>query len=142
MTSHYMLSEPIHRFTVPFGTSYGHVWAPVDVVFLPNGNIVVAENKNKRLQIFNDEGNLVRVIADGKISPQGVAVTSRGSILVTDNADDCVKVFTQTGKFVASWIKNIYGWPSAIAVSKSGLFCQFLAFKHAYDCIVAYCLHG
>ena len=49
---------------------------------LPNGDFVVSEWGNKRLQIFDIVGKPVALIGQGLIGPQGVAITLKVGILM------------------------------------------------------------
>ena len=58
-----------------YGPGLGEIKDPLGVATLPNGDIVVSEWGNKRLQIFDIVGKPVTMIGQGQIGPQGVAVT-------------------------------------------------------------------
>ena len=108
----------------------GRIMSPSGVDFLPNGHIVIAESDN-RLQVFDRNGQSQRIIAWGKVSPVGVAVTREGHIAVTDKRDKCVKVFTSDGDVVTTWGIGIFSSPSGIAVSSQGKFIIADVDKHA-----------
>ena len=57
------------------GPALGEIKDPLGVAVLPNGDFVVSEWGNKRLQIFDIVGKPVAIVAQGQIGPQGVAVT-------------------------------------------------------------------
>ena len=61
------------------------------------GNILVADYRNKRVQMFKEDGTFVQVIqCDGKASD--VAVDNEGKIHVTIWNQHCVRVFSPDGK--------------------------------------------
>ena len=69
---------------------------PVGVGLLSNGNIVVAEWEGDRLQIFDFEGNFVRIVGAGQVHwPRHLFVDSDENILVADNAIIAFKCSTK-----------------------------------------------
>ena len=107
----------------------GRIMSPSGVDFLPNGHIVVAESDN-RLQVFDRNGQSQRIIAWGKVSPVGVAVTKEGNIAVTDKRDKCVKVYTSEGDAVNTWGIGIFTSPAGIAVTSQAKFVVADVDKH------------
>ena len=76
---------------------------PSDVGLLSNGNIVVGEYSGKRLQIFDFEGNFVRIVGAGQVTtPFHLFVDSDDNILVADNGNRCIQVFQQNGNHIKS----------------------------------------
>jgi len=47
---------------------------PIGVGLLSNGNIVVAENGGNRLQIFDYQGNCVRIVGAGRSRIPGMSL--------------------------------------------------------------------
>ena len=99
----------------------GKIMTPSSVDFLPDGSIVVAECDN-RLQVFDRNGQSMRIIGWGKIKPQGVAVTLDGRIAITDKKDKCVKIFTVDGECRSIWGSGMFSYPAGIAAMPSGNF--------------------
>jgi len=81
------------------------------VAFAPNGDIYVTDGYvNSRVVHFRADGSFVRIIGgvegagNGQFSvPHGIAVDSRGRILVNDSGNQRVSVFDSNGNFVENW---------------------------------------
>ena len=84
---------------------------PNHVAVAPNGEIYVSDGYvNARVVHFSKDGQFIRIIGGVKGSqpgqlqlPHGVALDSRGRILVNDSDNQRVSVFTKEGTFVESW---------------------------------------
>jgi sugar lactone lactonase YvrE len=84
---------------------------PNHVAIAPNGDIYVSDGyQNSRIVHFSGKGEFIRIIggvrgsAPGQLQvPHGVALDSRGRILVNDSDNQRVSVFDKDGKFVESW---------------------------------------
>lgn len=84
---------------------------PNHVAIAPNGDIYVSDGyQNSRVVHFSKDGQFVRIIGGERGSepgqlqvPHGVAVDSRGRILVNDSDNQRVSVFDKDGKFVETW---------------------------------------
>src|SRR5688500_11614875 len=84
---------------------------PNHVALAPNGDIYVSDGYvNARVVHFSKDGQFIRIIGGVKGSqpgqlqlPHGVALDSRGRILVNDSDNQRVSVFDKDGKFVESW---------------------------------------
>jgi sugar lactone lactonase YvrE len=84
---------------------------PNHVAIAPNGDIYVSDGyQNARVVHFSSSGQFVRIIGGTKGSepgqlqlPHGVALDSRGRILVNDSDNKRVSVFDKDGKFIETW---------------------------------------
>ncbi len=84
---------------------------PNHVAIAPNGDIYVSDGYvNARIVHFSKEGKFIRMIGGVKGSqpgqlqlPHGVALDSKGRILVNDSDNMRVSIFDKDGKFVESW---------------------------------------
>jgi sugar lactone lactonase YvrE len=84
---------------------------PNHVAVAPNGDIYVSDGYvNARIVQFSKDGAFVRIIGGVKGSqpgqlqlPHGVALDSRGRILVNDSDNQRVSVFDKDGKFAEAW---------------------------------------
>jgi streptogramin lyase len=84
---------------------------PNHVAVAPNGDIYVSDGYvNARVVQFSSAGQFVRIIGGVKGSqpgqlqlPHGVALDSRGRILVNDSDNQRVSVFDNDGTFVEMW---------------------------------------
>jgi peptidylamidoglycolate lyase len=84
---------------------------PNHVAIAPNGDIYVSDGyQNARVVQFSSNGQFVRIIGGVKGAepgqlqvPHGVALDSKGRILVNDSDNQRVSVFDRDGKFVETW---------------------------------------
>jgi len=84
---------------------------PNHVAIAPNGDIYVSDGYvNARVVQFGADGKFKRIIggrkggAPGELQvPHGVALDSKGRLLVNDSDNARVSVFDPSGKFVESW---------------------------------------
>jgi sugar lactone lactonase YvrE len=84
---------------------------PNHVAIAPNGDIYVSDGYvNARVVHFSSSGQFIRIIGGVKGSqpgqlqlPHGVALDSRGRILVNDSDNQRVSVFDKDGTFVETW---------------------------------------
>ncbi|MGD1057219.1 MAG: 6-bladed beta-propeller, partial [Solirubrobacteraceae bacterium] len=90
------------------GTGNGEFDEPTGIGVSPiNGNVVVSDEKNNRVEVFNEKGEFVRTFgSEGTGSgqfkePRGVAVDSKGNIWVTDTGNDRVEEFSEKGEYLA-----------------------------------------
>ena len=92
-------------------TSHDRFNQPNHVAVAPNGDIYVSDGYvNARVVHFSSSGRFVRVIGGVKGSqpgqlqlPHGVALDSKGRILVNDSDNQRVSVFDKDGTFVEAW---------------------------------------
>ncbi len=84
---------------------------PNHVAIAPNGDIYVSDGYvNARVVQFSGAGQFVRIIGGAKGSqpgqlqrPHGVALDSRGRILINDSDNQRVSIFDKDGRFVEAW---------------------------------------
>ncbi|TNN83180.1 E3 ubiquitin-protein ligase TRIM32 [Liparis tanakae] len=117
------------------GTLPGTFNLPVSVCVTSQGEVLVADRGNYRIQIFNRKGFQREIRRNGSsidnfvlsflgadlpnLVPLSIAVTPQGLIGVTDNYDNSVKVYTMDGQFVACH-KNQLVKPWGITALPSG----------------------
>lgn len=98
----YVFLFPISRFIRSFGAKgkeTGRLDQPRGVAVDANGYLYVADTGNHRVQVFNDEGEVVMVLGGlgsgrGKLRrPSGVAVDAQGNIYVADALNDRIQKF-------------------------------------------------
>ena len=81
----------------------GQMNNPIGVGVLSNGNIIVAEDSGSRLQIFDSQGNSVRIVGAGQFSgPRHLFVDSDDNVLVADPYNRRIQVFHQNGNHIKS----------------------------------------
>lgn len=119
------------------GTLPGMFNLPVSICVTPQGEVLVADRGNYRIQIFNRKGfqreirrnassidNFVLSFLGADLPnliPLSIAITPQGLIGVTDNYDNSVKVYTMDGHCVACH-KNQLIKPWGITAMPSGQF--------------------
>lgn len=113
----------VQRFSADgvFETAWGGLGAgpgqfdrPSGVAVTPEGHVVVADANNRRLQVFDRDGALLRTItpppapAPGFLSmPRGIAVAADGTIAVADLAGARVVLFRADGSFVGQTAPSV-----------------------------------
>jgi DNA-binding beta-propeller fold protein YncE len=92
------------------GTGNGQFNEPTGIAVDPiNGNVVVSDEKNNRIQVFNEKGEFQRKFGTegtghGQFKePRGVAVDSKGNVWVTDTGNDRVEEFNETGGYLSEF---------------------------------------
>ena len=104
-----------------FGNKTGEIRDPLGVACLLNGDLVVTEWGNKRVQLFDSVGKSVDIIGARQLqAPQGVAVTLKGNIIVTDGQQKRLQVFSPSGNSLAKWGLGKFFTPCGIAISPNG----------------------
>jgi DNA-binding beta-propeller fold protein YncE len=104
--------NPDGSFRSSFGGSgkdYGQFNFPTGIAIDENNmEVIVSDFLNKRIQIFDYEGNWLRTIGGGWFSsvvdrPQGIAVDEQGRIYVVDPKQACVLIFSHSGKLITTF---------------------------------------
>ena len=87
------------------GSDIGQFRYPYDVKISPDDKIYVSDTYNDRVQVFNSDWTISRVI-DGRVSgdgsftqPRGIAFDLMGNVHVTNGSSIRVAVFTPSGQF-------------------------------------------
>lgn len=107
-----------------------------NIVFDNNGNIVVADYQNKRIQIINSSSNVVIKLFNTNGYPSNIIVDSNNNIIVTLTVNvienekvierNCIMVYNMNGDIL---IENYFGFgnkdgeimnPSGIAINTEG----------------------
>ena len=74
-----------------------------------HGNIIVCDNGNHRIQIFDSKGQFISTFGSKGIEngqfmyPFGIAVNSKGNIIVCGNLHDKIQIFDSQGKFISTF---------------------------------------
>jgi DNA-binding beta-propeller fold protein YncE len=104
---------------------------PQAIAIDSEGNILIADTGNNRIQEFNSAGEFVRKYSgegeNALKSPRGVAIDSEGKVWVTDSGNNRIERFSSKGAFLSKF--GAYGpndgqffEPRGIAVSGSNLW--------------------
>lgn len=106
----YSVSQPQVCYVInQTGAAPGQVSNPRDVAFLPDGNLLVTEHDNKRLQVFDtDTGKAVKLLQSGNLTPCGISLTKDGYIVVADQASNTIKALTRSGEMVCEFGKGYF----------------------------------
>ncbi len=100
----------------------GVFWGPRDITFDHQGRLLVADTGNKRIQIFDAEGNAISQFGGAGLSdglfdePVGVAVDANDNIYVADTWNERIQKFDANGAFLQSW--PVPGWADQGVFSK------------------------
>ncbi|MBN1311262.1 MAG: TIGR03663 family protein [Anaerolineae bacterium] len=85
-------------------------WGPRAIAVDAQGLVYLADTGNKRIQVFDEDGNFVKQIGaggglDGQLDePVGIAVGEDELVYVADAWNRRVQVFTKDGMFVRQWL--------------------------------------
>jgi DNA-binding beta-propeller fold protein YncE len=113
------------------GTGNGEFESPQGIAIDSEGNILIADTGNNRIQEFNSAGEFVRKYSgegeNALKSPAGVAIDSEGKVWVSDTGNNRIERFSAKGAFLSRF--GAYGpndgqfsEPRGIAVSGSNLW--------------------
>ncbi|MFZ4813967.1 MAG: hypothetical protein ACOYL5_05480, partial [Phototrophicaceae bacterium] len=85
------------------------LWGPRDVALDANSNVYVSDTGNKRIRVYDAQGNYLRDLgsagsAEGQLNePSGVVVHSDGRVFVADTWNRRVSVFNTDGNYLYSF---------------------------------------
>ncbi|XP_039278271.1 E3 ubiquitin-protein ligase TRIM71 [Nilaparvata lugens] len=114
------------------GYGDGQLCRPWGVCCSKEGNIIVADRSNNRIQVFNGNGHFLLKFGKhgnepGEFDrPAGVAVNPLGHIVVADKDNHRIQIFTKDGQFLFTFgekgCKNgQFNYPWDVDVNESGL---------------------
>jgi DNA-binding beta-propeller fold protein YncE len=101
--------SPTNMFQGGKGTGRGQFDSPTGIAVDENGNVLVADTNNSRIEKLSPTGTLLGIWATkgtgpGQLrSPNGIAVDRMGNIYVADGSNHCVQKLAADGRFVAEW---------------------------------------
>jgi len=97
------------------GTGKGEFDSPTGIAVDPNGNVLVADTDNGRIEKFSPNGTFVTIVGQFE-APNGIAIDRAGNIYVAEiGSKHCVQKLGPDGKFLAEWAPGLYG-PRRIAI--------------------------
>ncbi len=83
------------------GESIDAVWGPRDIAFDKDGNVYVSDTGNKRVVIFDQEGNPLAEFGEPGLlpgqfdEPVGISIDEEGKLLIVDTWNQRIQVLTQ-----------------------------------------------
>lgn len=122
---------PVYRSFGSEGESDGQLCRPWGVCCDKDGNIIVADRSNNRIQVFNSYGNFLHKFGsagsrNGQFDrPAGVTCDGDGRIIVADKDNHRVQIFKPDGSFILKFgekgSKNgQFSYPWDVAVNNEG----------------------
>ena len=86
----------------------GTFFGPRGIAIGPEGRVYVTDTGNKRVQVFDDQGNFLWEFGGQLDEPVGIAVSASGEVFVADTWNRRVQVFSTQGEPLRQW--NIPTW--------------------------------
>lgn len=106
------------------GSDHSHFNLPTDVAVLSDGSFYVGDGyKNTRVMKFSAEGRFefewgTKGEHDGEFNlPHGIALDSRGRVIVCDRENERLQLFNSRGGFIAAWKGPQLGKPYGLATT-------------------------
>jgi DNA-binding beta-propeller fold protein YncE len=103
--------------TSPGDVGQSEFYGPRGIAVGPAGQVYVADTGNKRIQVFDPEGQFSLLWGGGGSlsgyleEPVGIAIGLTGEVYVADTWNRRVQVFTSGGTYLREW--SIQGWDAA-----------------------------
>lgn len=121
----------LHVLGSGLGTAPGQFRNPIAAAVAPNGDILIADTDNDRVQRFSSAGLLLQVFGNdpsgpGRLQhPTGVASAPGGGWYVVDQWNHRVVRYSASGGFVVAWGSlgdgpGQFNYPSQVAVDRRG----------------------
>ncbi|XP_077988563.1 tripartite motif-containing protein 2-like [Glandiceps talaboti] len=133
----------LYKFGSP-GNGLGQFNRVYGVTLTGNGNLLVSDSYNHRLQYFSQRGNTKSVIQFENIGkalcPFNAAVSVDGNIFITDKANKQVIVCDKNGKLIRCFGQGIFTCPLGIAISPINGRVYVVDLNR--NCIHIYCQDG
>jgi len=91
------------------GNGDGQFDSPTGIAINSKGNILICDNGNHRIQIFDSEGNFISSfgsLGDGNgqfHDPEEIVVNSKDQILVSDHNNHRIQIFDPEGHFLSTF---------------------------------------
>ncbi|XP_077995135.1 tripartite motif-containing protein 2-like [Glandiceps talaboti] len=103
------------------GSAVGKLNYPCGLTLTKEGNVLVCDQNNHRLQSFSQGGNHQRVFlfpgVGNEIEPYDIAVSAEGNMFITDRANKQVLVCDANGKLKRCFGKEKFKFPFGVAIS-------------------------
>ncbi len=136
LTPAYSQSEHVLAFNVihvfgSYGSGEGEFIGPSGVAVDSKDNIIVADQGNDRIQVFDSNGKFLFAFgsygdSEGHFKvPHSLTVDSKGRIIVADTANNRIQVFDSNGKFLFAFgsygtREGQFNYPHGVAVDSKG----------------------
>ena len=112
------------------GSAPGQFSEPRGLAADPRGNLYVADTKNNRIQVFDNEGKFVRSFGsagsgDGQLKePGGIALDSDGSLIVADTWNHRIARFGADGTWLGAFVDDLRGFfgPRAVVIARDSVY--------------------
>jgi uncharacterized protein (TIGR03663 family) len=104
------------------GAQPGGFYGPRDVAIAANGNVLVTDTGNKRVQVFDPQGHFITMFGGDGVEPGefkepvGIAVDASGNIFVADTWNRRIQKLDPTGRPLAQF--PVAGWESQSVANK------------------------
>ena len=111
------------------GTGKGEFYYPTHVCLDEERHIVVTDNGNNRIQVMSREEESISIFGDsgpGKLSYPTSCISYKNMFFVSDEGDNCIKTFDQSGTFLYKFGKRgnqdgEFYWPRGMLVDSNNL---------------------
>lgn len=105
------------------GTAEAQFRFPSAAAFLPNGDLVICDLHNQRVQIFNPDGLFKSQFTRDPFKPCGVAVVGHDIVIADAGRENsCLRVFSADGSQKAVVGRHLFNYPFSVAVNSKGRF--------------------
>lgn len=107
------------------GSGNGQFQFPSGVAISPaTGDIVIADQHNSRIQVFDRDGKFLRKFVQEHFKPCGIVVRQNGDIVVSDthNHANCIRIFSPTGTRKQVVGQGDFDYPFCIALDSREQF--------------------
>lgn len=102
------------------GSSIGEFQDAKDITCLPNGELLITDLINNRLQTCSSSAPFASIFAETIKQPWATAVTMDNNIAVTSCKERYVKIYDMEGEFVDGFGQQYFVRPTGIAVDSRG----------------------
>ena len=103
-----------------YGTGNGQLYSPGGIT-VHNERLYIAENSNRRISVFQLNGQFCCIIGSGQLSyPRDVTVSGNGHLLVADTDNNCITSFTLDGTYVGRFNIDQLSYPTVLTTDVHG----------------------
>ena len=103
-----------------YGSGNGQLSNPFGIT-VHNDRLYIADRINKRISVFQLNGQFCSIIGSGQLSnPYDVTVSGNGHLLVADYSNNCISSFTLDGAYVVRFDKGQLSAPIGLTTDMHG----------------------